>query len=113
MYQYATSVPDRIALEPEWLEGLKRAKLKRIEYSCGGACTAENMGEKVQIMAELQAAGGVIVGSIHIPFGKTWEFADHRVGREHVVGSRLHVHHPRHHHDAWYRRYGSDHRYGR
>ena len=59
MYQYATSVPDRIALEPEWLEGLKRAKLKRIEYSCGGATNAENIGEKVRIMAELQDAGGV------------------------------------------------------
>ena len=76
MYQYATSVPDKIALETEWLEGLKRAKLKRIEYSCSGACTAENIGEKVRIMAELQDAGGVIIGSIHIPFGKTWEFAD-------------------------------------
>lgn len=78
MYRYAISVPDSRIPIPEWQNAIANARLKRIEFSCATNCMEADFdfNEKVAILAKLQAEGKVIVGSVHIPFGGGWEFAD-------------------------------------
>ncbi len=77
MHKYAMALPHQLIAMPEWRVALGRARLRRIEFGCDDAdVSAENIGEKVRLLAQMQDAGEAEVGSVHIPFGGGWEFAD-------------------------------------
>lgn len=76
MYKYAYSLPGSIAESKAWLDALSKASFHRLEYSCGHIDDFPSLIRNVQVMKELQDRGGVEIGSIHIPFGRGWEYAD-------------------------------------
>ncbi|MCQ2402316.1 MAG: sugar phosphate isomerase/epimerase [Lentisphaeria bacterium] len=76
MRKYAFSFPIDLFLEPAWVDALGNAKLKRIELNLEDNDTADTLDERIARIVECQAAGKVIVGSVHIPFGSLWPLSD-------------------------------------
>lgn len=76
MRRYAFSFPANLILEPAWVNALEQAKLKRVELNFEANDTGDVIGERITRLAECQASGKIIVGSVHIPFGALWPLSD-------------------------------------